>query len=461
LRPVFSGIFRFYWEPDIASGDRKKELEMEKLLERWARMGRRMALTGVFLLLPPLMVCSLCSADSAEVLPKGVSSIFIEGKFYSTVTERFGPDGDEEKIAEDFNSTLNSSVFPALSQLETLFAPLGVTPGSANIGKSVVSYEYDFTIIELNYAYGITDKLSLGIKIPYWEVRNNVNASLDTTDATFGKNQLFGAPVPLGAVPLAPVTLPFVQKLSTHDAQDLIGKGLDVNGDGTVDIPGYGFDPIESWSRSGISDIEAGVRYQYYKSENWRLAVTGGMRFPTGREDDPDSLVDYAFGTGAWAALVRVHQDYVGTKNLLLSATLKYDLYFPDHKEVRVPDNVDQPLTLNKENVDRDIGDIFEFELSATYEFVEGLSFSLIYRFGYKWADNISGSMGFAYNTLEAESNYKEQVYIIGLYYSTIPMYRAKKFPVPLTAYVGYRNRFDGENLLKSDYWSLGLTFFF
>jgi hypothetical protein len=69
--------------------------------------------------------------------------------------------------------------------------------------------------------------------------------------------------------------------------------------------------------------------------------------------------------------------------------------------------------------------------------------------------------MGFAYNTLEAESNYKEQVYIIGLYYSTIPMYRAKKFPVPLTAYVGYRNRFDGENLLKSDYWSLGLTFFF
>ena len=429
-----------------------------------ARARKGISAVTLLVFIAPLIMCSLCLADSAEVLPKGVSSIYIEGRFYPTVKERFGPDGKEEKIAEDFNATLNSGVFPALGQLEAAF---GLPPGFSNIGRSVVSYEYDFTIIELNYAYGITDKLSLGIKIPYWDVKNSVNASLDTTEATFGKNPLFGiAPPPLGAVPLAPLGLPLpppfsVERLTTQDAQDLIGKGLDVNGDGNVDIEGFGFDPIKSWSRRGISDMEGGVRYQYYKSDNWRLAVTGAMRFPTGREDDPDSLVDYPFGTGAWAALVRLHQDYIGTKNLLLSASLKYDLYFPDHKVVRVPDDVNQPLTRNKERVKRDIGDIFEFEANAAYRFTESFGAYLNYRFGYKWKDDISGDMGFAYDTLEVESNFKEHVYFVGLYYSTIPKFIAKQFPLPLTVFAGYRNRFAGENLLKSEYWNIGLSVFF
>jgi hypothetical protein len=422
------------------------------------------AMVIVCLFLFSLVTWCPCYADNAEVLPKGTSAVYIEGKFYLPVDERFGPDGDEEKIAEDFNSTLNSSVFPALSQLETAF---GVPSGFANVGKSVVSYEYDFNIIEFNYQYGITDKLSLGIKIPYWDVKNNVNASLDTTNATFGKNPLFGvAAPPLGAAPLAPLTLPLpppfkVQKLTSQDAQNLIGKGLDVNGDGRIDIPGYGFNAIESWSRSGISDIEAGMRYQYYKSDNWRLAFTGGIRFPTGREDDPDSLVDYPFGTGAWAGLFRVHQDYIGTKNLLLSATLKYDLYLPDHKVMRIPDDVERPLTRNKEEVDRDIGDYFEMEISGTYEFYQGLSFYLCYRFGYKWRDDISGSMGYAYNVAEAETNAKEQVYIVGFQYSTLPLYLEKKFPIPIIGFIGYRSRFAGENVLKSDYIDVGLTVLF
>jgi hypothetical protein len=384
----------------------------------------------------------------------------MEGKFYLPIDKRYGPDGDEESIAQDFNTTLNSKVFPSLTLLEAAF---GLPSGYANIGRSAVSFEYDVNIIEFNYAYGITDKLSIGIKIPYWDFENKVSATLDTTNATFGKNPFFGvAAPPLGAAPLAPIAPPFnAVRLTSQDAQNLIGKGLDVNGDGRIDIPGYGFNPIKTWSRRGISDIEGMLRYQYYKSENWRLALTGGIRFPTGRQDDPDSLVDYPFGTGAWAGLFRAHGDYIGTKNLMLSATLKYDLYLPDHKVMRIPDDVNQPLTRNKEEVDRKIGDFFEIEMSGTYEFLKGLSCFLVYKVGYKWKDDISGNMGFAYNTLEAESNAKEHVYIIGFQYSTISAYLAKEFPLPLVAYVGYRNRFAGENLLKSEYIDVGLTIYF
>lgn len=428
------------------------------------RVAKRFILSFLLLYLGPLGLNDQCWADSAEVLPKGRSAVYIEGKFYLPVDERFGPDGDEEKIAEDFNSTLNSRVLSPLSQLETAF---NLPPGFANIGKSVVSYEYDFNIIEFNYFYGITDKLSIGIKIPYWDVKNNVNASLDASQATVGKDAVYNTLLPLRAAgtpgnnPFLPLPGNNVQLLTAQDAQNLIGKGLDVNGDGRIDIPGYGFNAIETWSRRGISDIETQLRYQYYKSESWRLAATGGIRFPTGREDDPDSLVDYPFGTGAWAGLFRVHSDYVGTKNLMLSATLKYDLYLPDHKVMRIPDDVNQPLTRNKEEVDRNIGDYFEMEISGTYEFYQGLSFYLCYRLGYKWRDDISGSMGYAYNVAEAETNAREQVYIAGFQYSTLPLYLAKKFPVPLVGFIGYRSRFAGENVLKSNYIDFGLTIFF
>ena len=69
-------------------------------------------------------------ADSAEVLPKGVSRISVDYSFYQPVTDRFGPDGDEESVAADLNATIDETVFPS------------VIPTGTNIGDSVVDFEY-------------------------------------------------------------------------------------------------------------------------------------------------------------------------------------------------------------------------------------------------------------------------------------------------------------------------------
>jgi hypothetical protein len=427
---------------------------------RWTGGGTSWWLIILFLALPLIGEKKVCLADNAEVLPKGRSAVFIEGKFYLPTDKKYGPTGNEADIAEDFNTALNSGVFPGLGQLEAAF---GLPRGFANLGTTEVSFEYNITIVEFNYAYGLTDKLSFGAKIPYWHFENKVDADLNTASATFGKNPFFGlAPAPLGGAPFVPISPPFNGvPLASRDVQSLIGRGLDVNGDGTIDVPGFGFKRVKTWDKDGLSDIQTGLRYQYYKSNNWRLALTGGVQWPTGREDDPDSLVDYAFGAGTWAGLVRLHQDYIGTKNLMLSANLKYDWYLPDHNYARVPDNVNQPLTLNKERVDRDIGDFFELELNGSYEFFEGWSFIGMYKYGYKWRDSISGDKGFAYDALEAETSQKAQEYRIALEYSTLPLYLANRFPVPIKAFVGYRSRFAGENSLKSDYIWTGLSVFF
>jgi hypothetical protein len=91
----------------------------------------------------------------------------------------------------------------------------------------------------------------------------------------------------------------------------------------------------------------------------------------------------------------------------------------------------------------------------------QGLGPFAVYKFGYKWQNNVSGDKGYDYSSLEEETNAKEHVYIIGLQYSTIPMYLKNEFPVPITAFIGYRNRFAGENTLVSEYIDVGLTVYF
>jgi len=413
-------------------------------------MTKKIGVVCLFFLLTYLLGLNISYADNAEVLPKGISRAGVLGKFYFPVDERYDPDGKEEDIAEDYNSTLDSSVFPDLELVESAF---GMPPGSANIGDSVVSYEYDFTLIDFTYVYGITDKFTLGIKIPYWNVKNDVDAGLDTSNATVGKSALNNALAPIGFMDTVPLT--------TEDIQNLLGNGLDINGDGTIDIEGYGYKPIENWSGSGISDMEIGARYQYLKTKNWRLAFTGGVRLPTGEIDDPDNLVDYPLGSGAYALLFQFQNDYTGIENLLLNATFRYDYYIPDTAKLRVPSDVNEPLTSNKERVDRKYGDTIELEAMASYALPKGFGFWLLYKYGSKLKNKVDGDLGFNYKSLEDETDRKEHVGVIGLSYSTVPLFQAKKFPIPLTVSLSYRNRFAGENLLKSQYIGFGLSVFF
>jgi hypothetical protein len=140
----------------------------------------------------------------------------------------------------------------------------------------------------------------------------------------------------------------------------------------------------------------------------------------------------------------------------------QYDWYLPDSETLRVPDDVDEPITRNKETVDRDLGDVIKVETSASYQFMKGASFLLQYTYGHSFQDDISGSMGFAYQSLEDETNWTEHVIETGLSYSTLPLYLEKKFSVPLNASLTYRNRFAGRNnVYKSEYIALALQFYF
>jgi len=409
-----------------------------------------------------LAVACTCgfAIESAQVLPKGVWNAALTGNHYFPIKERFTPNGDTEDVAKYFNADLNSNVFPQLAALDQAF--FGGTPGTATIGTSQVSFQYEIDEMKLSIQYGVTNKFTAGIIIPYlWQKTNVSQAKLDTTNATVGTNPGFGGPGPLGSVPLIPIAAGGVP-LTTAQAQGLLGPGLTING---ILVPGtgLGYKPIQTWEESGFGDIQLGGRYQYFATEDWQLAFTGGVQFPTGKTDDPNNLVDLGFGSGCYALMFRLNNDYKGIKDLVLDGTFKIDYYIPGKVEKRVTD-VQHPLVSqeNLEKVDITLGTVYEIDLGGTYGFYKGWNIAAMY--GYSWKDKnkVSGSKGLNYGALEENTDWSYQYVSLDLTYSTIPLFREKQFFAPFTATLHYENVFDGKNyFLKQEAIGFVLTAFF
>jgi len=401
----------------------------------------------------------LSHAGSAEVLPKGIWAVNMDYTHYIPWTKKFDKNGDVVDAASDFNGVLGTNLFPDLALFET--PPFNIA--SPNIGTSMVSFKYRYERVNTLVSYGITDKLSAGVKIPYIWYKNDVTTALDSTNANIGKNPAFNPAQPpsLANPPFIPVAIGG-QTLTSEDVQDILGGGLFINGG--LAIPGFGFKRIESWSQEGFGDIEAGLKYQYFSNKDWRLAFTGGVSIPTGKVDDPDNLVDQSFGSGSYAFLFRVNNDYIGIKNLILDATFNYSLSLPQHRTKRIITDPHQPIAVDKEEVRIVPSGAFELEASAQYNFesIQGFGANLLYNYKKMADSSVKGKNGHHIPALEAETGGMEQYYIVGVSYSTVPLFLKKKFPVPFVTYLSYRDKFAGNNsAFKTKYVNFGFTFYY
>ena len=398
--------------------------------------------------------CSLVEG-SANVLPKGVFSFYTTYYHYGDIDSRYDPDGKKEDIAVNYNSELDSSVFPALAPLDPLVG------GVASIGNSVVDFEFIYRWWEFGLDYGLTDNVSVGILIPVSYTKNRVRASLDTSTANVGKNPVWETPSDPFGSPVIPIAFGGIP-LETEDVQDLLGNGLDVNGNGTVDVPGFGYQRFDTYSSTQINDIEIAAKHKFYDSDVFRLAYAGGIRLPTGNIDDPDNLTSPGFGDGTTDLLLRFLADYKGLKNWLFSTSVAYDIQLPDDELRRIQNDVNEPLTVSKEVVDRDLGDVLEVDLVANYSITSEWSTGLTYRYTAKSKDDIDGNLGLNYQSLEDETDSKSHMAILSVGYSTVDKYLAGKSSIPYSANLSYRNRFDGENNVTDSYYvSLDFNLYF
>jgi|GEM_PF-991875 len=402
-------------------------------------------------------------ADNALVLPKGVSSLGVTFYNYFDITQVYDGSGDAVDLGAFYNRSLDSMVFPDLQALDPF-----VPDGTATLGDAVVDFTREYRWWEIYYSYGVTSKLSLGVLIPYNFTRNNISAVMDTSTSDVGANPAYTL---AGFDPLDPATYPVIpvafggQPLDIHDVFSLLGPGLDVDGNGSIEGPepaGYGYDAIKDWSGSDLGDIEILAKYQVYNASPWRMALTGGLRLPTGTTDDPDNIMDVAPGDGQTDIILKLHTDFTGFRKLFLNATLEFDFQLPDETTLRVPIDPAIPLTPFKEKVDRDLGDIVNLELFGSYSINRDWSIGLEYKYTRKFKDEVDGDEGLAYSSLEQDSDFTSHMGILSVGYSTVQKFLDKEAAIPFNVTVAYRNRFAGTNgQTRSEYISLDFGVYF
>jgi hypothetical protein len=413
-------------------------------------------MTARFQLVAVVLVCSVSwpawvCGDDAIVLPKGRTSVSVENLFYLPTDQRWNPSGNPESIAGNFDGRrLDSSVFTLLQPLDPFVG------GSASIGDSRLHFEYHYNITNFTLAHGVTDRLSVGVEIPYYRVHNDVKAEVNSGPGSSANVGLRTGPGPGplcgSGAPVLPLACPNTRRFTTEDVQRILTTGL-------PGISGFGYKRIRDFSDDGIGDILLGAKYQYWRSRDVRLAAGGGVRFPTGRQDDADDLVDMSWSAGAWGLFTRFQHDWIISNlwkeqptpaaagvhapgDVVLNGTFRYEWVLPDEVTLRVADA--NTLTTTRERLDRDLGDRFDFEVSGLYQLTPGFSLSLAYRYGFKLEDEFRSRRGLPVHLLEEDTDSTEQVYFVKLAYSTLPLYRAARFPLPLDVAVTWRDRFAG-----------------
>jgi hypothetical protein len=391
---------------------------------------------GIVVLVIIVSTPSQVLADSAAVLPENVSRGYWDFYHYQPTTQRYNPDGDREDLTYPFtNAPLDSDALTLLKPFDPLVG------GTASIGDVSVAYQYDIDVLDAGYSYGLTDKLTLGFHIPYYWITNNVETSFDSSSANVGKNPDTGI--------CCELISDGGEEMNEDDVQNLIGSV-------------YGINRIETWDNQGIGDIELGMKYQLFLKDRSAFAITSGLRIPTGYEDDPDYLNDVPWSYGNYAVLLRLHYDYLvssmwnknptklhqiipATGDVILNLTFRYDYMLPDEKWMRVGDDPNQLFTNNIEKVSRKLGDLFNVEVSGKYQLTPAIALTGLYTYSFKLKDDISGELGYNYESLEANTDSSHHIIVIAASYSTLAAYTNKQFSVPMEINIAYRDRFAGE----------------
>lgn len=391
-----------------------------------------------------LAVAAPAWADDTQTLPQGIARVRIR-PVVSIAQSRWNQDGKSERITNDFhNRNLNSEVFPELAILERIY---GYKSGSLTLGRSQVLGTLQVGAMAVAAEYGITDRLSIGVVLPIVHARHAMSQvdlvpetscgadrcgmSRNLGDTSISVDDTEYLPLDHDKSPDTRLAAP----LTREDVQNILQDDLE-------------YQRLESWSGSGLGDLELGIKYRALAVGPYATSVQGGFRLPTGRIDDPDNLLDIPFGDGQTDLGLQWQNDFRPFKDWLFNATLRYTVQLPHYERKRIPPAVNVPLAGadDVESVYRNLGDIFEAEASILHQFAETWRGFVVYRGILKAEDIARGSLGLPYSALTDETALRDHRITVGGTFSTVPLVLRNAYWLPLDITLMYERSIAGKN---------------
>ncbi len=345
------------------------------------------------------------------------------------------------------NSALNTQFATAAATLEGSLAACQANPAASPSCPALLANQASAQSLIANsraFAGGINQIYGSSPFVPI--VGTDAQLTIEARVAAFRSlYQSFG----VNSI-AATTTGPFASqnRLTVRDAQRIL----------TESAFGISAAPLTSTGHSHFGDIDIGGKVSVYDSFggstesrlsptglNFRTAVGGIIRLPTGQVESPDNFVDLGTGRGATAIEGRWFGDVLLGSRFWQSFVVRVIKPFGNDQEMRIIDLPNQELApaYRKQTVHRQLGTAFEFETTPRIVINDFFAISGQYVYRHKSQDHYTGTFtipaavtGFSdvaldASTLDLETETKEHRLGGGLSFSNIYSFEQGKAKIP------------------------------
>ncbi|MGQ0713196.1 MAG: hypothetical protein ACT4PJ_05635 [Gemmatimonadaceae bacterium] len=258
----------------------------------------------------------------------------------------------------------------------------------------------------------------------------------------------------------------FVESFADFDIADITVAGpMAASILGSADVrrlltdPAFGIqsEPLGTRTSTSLGDIEIGAKLQLVntvrsdtvRGSGLRGAIGATFRLGTGSADDPDDFGDVPSGDGQNDIEARTHWDIFLGSRLGLGLAARYVLQLPDREIARIADPHQLfPAFWRRQEVERDLGDIVDVEVTPRIALGDFFSFMAQYRVRRKAEDRHTGRFDVTNDlgdpvTLDAsildrETEQQEDRVSIGLGFSTLASVARGRSRIPLEVFFQY-----------------------
>lgn len=384
--------------------------------------------------------------ENSLVLPSGVRNPRFKNLIMS-MDERITGEGLVQPLGNRLNKVVTwGDVLDAQDDdaqratLEGFLAAKGIRrDGSAGSTTGVVNTYANVKVPV--FALGVTDWYTLAVAVPVTHVEVNADTSFARSED--GQS--------------------FVNHLAETDPVKGWEAARKLNNAVNRKLERYGYEPIKSTTVDHVGDIVVANKFRVYKGRRDELAVKGTVTLPTGIAPNADKALDVPTGDGQWDVGGTLIWDHLFGEHLRTDLYAGYTAQLPDRIDRRLPQSHTESLSRDKENVDRDLGDVYTTGASLAYQFDFGLQAACGYAYQHMEEARYSGKAydPSRYHLVGFDSNQTMHTVLGGLGFNGVDLYKRKKLPVPFQVNAVYSHPFEGENVVLNDVIAIEASLFF
>lgn len=394
------------------------------------------------------------SAAYYSTLPEGVRVAVFRQVMTSTIDQEFN--SNSKPIGFDVDVNLNAQTLRDTSTIaEYIFSELqSINPlahDTFTFGTYKIDGQAEVNVQGFGVGYGINDRVTAYVSMPIYNAR--VDMSMQRTGADTQQDVL-------NLLQTTPSGSQFHQTFESF----LSGSNLSVT-EGLIQsvvTNMYSYKPLGTWEARGLGDVDIAAIMRLTDWHDAGMALTYGVTLPTGREDDPDLLQDFAFGDGQYD----VFAEFGGGKTLMrgkldLESSIRYTYQVGSNKTLRVPEDPDFVLSDQKGNFYEKLGNKIDFMAGANWTFDDSWSVGTQYLFNHIGEAKYESPYTTANSIHAMGTEVYSHTFRVGGNFSTVGMYQRGAFLLPMQASLSAQRIFAGTNTPTYTRFDFEVRFFF